>query len=340
MRRRTAIVILLAILAAAASACAPTAGKHGELGFTYAAEDSIGYVSPRRALARGCQADIVAYASDAKEDKTDIVWGDEVLRQAKRIDVEGATSSNPQVLEVLGTDGARVRLLGKSVGASELHVVTAGGEDVIDVDVAETHRVELAHLAWESEKATPAKTVLMQGGTVHFTLSRKDVDGRRLACYEPAGAVDVEPADAVDIVNRDRDMGHLRLSVAAPERVSVVPSRGSGFDFETVSASDIRSVELDFVRGKEATGSPVLAVGKSDLFRVDVRSKDGRYVLGLDGALEVTSQTPQICETASLAQLTSDGLFAVRGLAAGTCKLSASLGDAAASRSIEIQAAP
>jgi hypothetical protein len=84
----------------------------------------------------------------------------------------------------------------------------------------------------------------------------------------------------------------------------------------------------------------VLGVGNSHLFRVDARSKDGRYVLGLDGVLEVSSQTPDICETVSLAQLTSDGLYAVRGLKAGICKLTATLGEASNARSLEIAGRP
>jgi hypothetical protein len=330
-------VVLTVFIVLVAAACAPTYGQRGELGFAYGADDAISYVSVRRPLAVGCEAEIVVYAPEKKEESPDIVWGEKKVRSPKRIEVTSARSENTDVLEVVDIDGARVRLRGQTPGETALRVETESGEDVIAVEVAETHHVELDHLAWASRKASASSTVLLRGGTAHFALERKSDDGRTLACYGSGDAVEISPNDGARIVNRARDMGHMRLAVAQPKQLSVVPRASSGYVFETMSPEAVASLDIDFVRSDDERKPLVLDVDDSALLRVHARTRDGRYVLALDGLLELESQTPEVCETASLAQITSDGLYAVRGLDQGTCELTAKLGEQRTSAELPVE---
>ena len=334
---RLAFAILLTALALGLVACAPTYGKRGALGFAYGAEDKIAYISVRRALEVGCEAEIVVYAPDEKQEEPDVVWGEKKVRSARPIEVESARSQAPDILEVVRTSGSRIRLRGAKAGTAELRVETEKGKDVIEIEVAQLHHGELDHLAWASDKASPSNTVLMRGGTAHFAFRRKDADGKSMACFETADAVELDPPDGARIVNKPRDMGHLRLEIGETDRVSILPRNSSGYVFPTATAADIDTVQFDHIGDRHPDDTTRIDVDDSVLFRVDVRTRGDRYALALDGALTVESLTPEICETASLEQLTSDGLYAVRGLTEGTCRLEASLGDATDTVELEVE---
>jgi len=326
-----AVLVVVCLLS---GSCGPSLGRRGTLGFAYHATDQLLAGSMERPLARGTEARAVVYAPRQRGARPHVVWGRKTLSSPEAIQVESATTSDCAVLQVLGVHGSRVRLRGVSVGRSELTVHTARGADVIAVTVAETHHVELDHVAWAEPGVGPGRTVLLAGGTVHFIARRVDARGRAMAGLHPAGEIAVSPGSRARIVDRRDDESHLRLALGQPGRLAITPRVGTGYVFEVVPVLRVSTLSVDFVRARGAAG-PV-RLGRSDAIwlRVTARTGDGQWALGLDGPLQLRSATPARCRLRSLARWFGDGLFALRGVTAGECRLEARLG--AVSREVRV----
>jgi hypothetical protein len=320
-----------------AGGCGPTLGRHGRLGFAYHAGDELLWSSMERPLARGARAIAVVHASRRPGARPTVVWGRRTLASPKPVRVDSATASNPDVLQVLGTNDDRVELRGLSAGRSDLTVHTARGSDTITVTVATTHHLELDHAAWARAGIGPGQSVLLAGGVVHFAARRVDARGRALAGLDPAREVDVAPASRARTTRREGDGSHLRLALGQPGRLTLTPRAGTGYRLEVVPLERVSALSIEFIRARNVTGAAGLRRGDAIWLRVDARTRDGQWALGLDKLLQLRSATPSRCELRSLSRWLGDGLFALRGLAPGECRLQARLGAASATASVTVE---
>jgi len=85
--------------------------------------------------------------------------------------------------------------------------------------------------------------------------------------------------------------------------------------------------------GTSASG---VKVGSEGGVAVSAETTDGVTVVGLANLVTVQGSPPETCSVRAL-PMWGDGVFGVKGLAAGTCTVTATLGDKTAELTVEIQ---
>lgn len=248
--------------------------------------------------------------------------------------ITAATSSAPEVLEVLSTRGETVTLRARAEGRATLSVTTDLGEDRIEVRAAGVHSVSLYGPGFLFPEApTPLGVV---GGRMLLPVAMRDLRASQVIGSGPLPlAVTVEPAGAATLD------GEVSLGLVAPvfQRAGLVmlrPAAGDAFTTTVVAPADLVGLEL---RGLE--GRTQLDAGTRATAILRGLIADQRRVAGLDGVVSLAA-TPGVCAVHATPAL-GDGVHEVEGLAPGACELTATVaGEGGLSESwrLDVVAAP
>lgn len=287
-------------------------GEEGNLNFEYLESASAPSSGD---LAVGSQVDIEV--TDARED-----GGDEPL------ELTDAYSDDAQTLDVVDQSEFQFRLEAHEESGAEgtrIHAeaLDDDGEEVSDaasIRTAEVSSVEVSPRCEEGVYAT--------NSNAQFSYEMRDSldDGLTGYGYYP---VSVEPEAGGEI---DEDVRRLqRLKVATGDEAGefeIVPGDeigGEAAEFELVEPADITDMELQ-TSDEDITST--IEVGEQDIgAMIALSAGDDTVCGGAEGAVELESTDPDVCEPSYGSILGGLHVVGVEGLEAGTCEIEVSVPD-------------
>jgi hypothetical protein len=227
-----------------------------------------------------------------------------------------ATSADPTVAEVVATTGNRVTLRAKAPGRVEVAVRSTLGDDAFDLDVATLAKVDLQAPGVLASDNPPSKA--LSGATSRFFAYLRDGANRTLVGYGPV-AITADPAG----------------SATFPEatEIGMVPIRLTGEGLVTLTAMGDEPLTVEVVPTSALTGLALKGPDTVATVLVDGTligvlrgvTADGSDVVGVASVASVITTNGALCTITPALKL-GEGAFEIRGKAAGTCRVEASLG--------------
>jgi hypothetical protein len=309
--RRTLIAALTlpALLSTAPGCELAQAGEEGRLSFRLDAASGAVPLPFGTPLAVGLDVDVRVEAADAT---------------AGNVNLTGATSEAPDVVEVVGESGTRLTLRALRAGSAHIRVSSSLGEDGFTVTAADIAAVELK-APGILVPDNPA-SALIAGGTARVFVTLKDAVGRPLAAggvppitVTPEGAGAALPSE---------EPGFVRVRADTPGTLTMTPERGESLTLEVIASDAVTGLDL---RG---AGLGTLRVGATVPIGLRGTTDAAQTVVGLADDAALTG-TPGVCSVAERPNL-GEGVFEIRAEAAGACTVSATFGALTTSSQIEI----
>lgn len=320
--RRVVVATGLATALSLAPGCEFTkAGKAGNLAFTYQAEEQLVPPSFGAPLGQGLRANVLVTNADTKEPAT----------------VSSARSSDDGVLKVPSKSGDRLTIEGVAAGKAELQVTAGGLDDAVDIEVQPIDKVVLKYPAALLASVEPPVAVV-KGGDASFPMTlfgpgESALARKALFGYGPV-PVTIQPEGAAQQVTDTEDPAHAVFRFMTTGSVKLLPKGGDPAELEVqvVEATDVATLNVKAL-GTSASG---VKVGSEGGVSVSAETTDGVSVVGLANLVTVQGAPAETCSVRAL-PMWGDGVFGVKGLAAGTCTISVTMGDKAAELTVEIQ---
>lgn len=298
----------LALIAGVAVGCGvEIEGDEGNLTFNYIDKDFRSAPS-NGVIAVGASVDVEV--KDARDDKA----GDVAL------ELIDAYSDDAQTLDVAGVDEYQFTLRAGAESGAEgttIHAEAVGedGEELSDSAGVETR--EATEVEVESY-CDPAMYVTDSEAWFNYTM--RQASGSRVTGY---GYYPLVLDDDAGEINEDHDVIQT-MSVhtgSEPGSYEIAPDEeeigGSAFEFELVAPEEIEHLELEF--DHEDTESTV-EVGDTEVVAWFAVGAHGENICpGIEGALQLESNTPDVCEV-SYTFLGNLHFVQADGLEAGQCE--------------------
>ena len=296
------------------------AGKSGKLAFAYQAEEQLVPPSFGAPLGEGLRATVLVTNADTKEPAT----------------VSSARSGDEGIFKVPATSGAQVTVEGVAPGTAELRVTAGGLDDAVDIEVQPIDRVVLKYPAALLASVEPPVAVV-KGGDASFPVSLYGPGGsvlaRKLLFGYGTVPVTVQPEGAAQQVTDNEDPSHAVFRFTTAGAVKLLPKGGdpAELEVEVVEEADVATLKAQPL-GTTASG---VKVGSEGGVSVSAETTDGVTVVGLANLVTVQATPAETCSVRAL-PMWGDGVFGVKGLAAGTCTVSVSMGDKSVELTVEI----
>ncbi len=300
---RFAFLTAAAAIAAPLTACnVTTQGEEGLVRFTYEDPMSTFGANLDTAIAVGTRATLDVQSINA----------------TAGVRVRGASFDTAGVAEVVGSEMNTLTLEGQAPGEARLVIETDRGAD------ATTIRVEEA--AWIGVHAAQANEKVLIGGIETLTIERRNSVGQTLVGVAPAELA-IAPSDVGERVDGADSEFRLRYTTAGGQSFTV----GDATVVREVVTADAVAM-LDFA--SQIEGSAIAAGGEA-LGLIQAEAADGAAIGAIEGALAITSLTPEICSAGYRPVVGMPGL-AIEGLSAGDCVVEGRIGALAETLTISI----
>lgn len=311
---RTTTLVSLSLLLSMVAACDTVdAGKNDILAFQWDVESQLIPPSFATNLAAGTRAGVRVLASETDTTGVNVIH---------------AESSNPAVVEVQGTAGNIITLEGIAPGTAEISVRSVGGDDVFDVSVSALGLIDLDH---PGAVAAEADAKGMVGGTARFRMVLKDASGGILIGQGEAveDGITVDPSNALQL-GANQEVGSLALTFSAPGTFTLTGTGDTALTMDVVADADVTALEWT------GLDNLTLPVGASSVGYLRGVTGEGDKVVGVAALATVTSSAPQICSITPNVRL-GEGVYTIRGVSAGACQITASLGERADTAPVTIE---
>lgn len=296
-----------------AFACdATVAGKNDVLRFRYDADDNFLPAAFNTPIGAGLAVNVEVFVgSSASSQET-----------ASVID---ATSSNAAAVTVVATQGNVVTLLAHDPGTAEVTVETVRGTDRFDVTVVAVAKVDLSHPGVIASDNPPSKGIV--GGTARFIVSLKSSSnqaaigiGQIMAVPEPTTAMAVLEAESI---------GFLPVRFIAPGTATLTGTGDDPLTVEIVADADVTALDLNVANVDRA----VVGVNVGAVLRGLTLANE--KVVGVASLAQVGTDDAAICTIVPNDQL-GEGAYLIVPKAAGTCRVTATLGARAGSAELTV----
>lgn len=299
--RQTLAPLALTLVASLTACDKPVAGKDDVLSFRYDVDDQLFPPALSTPAAAAMLVDIEVFSRAGVSEPAPVL---------------DASSSDSAVAEVVATQGNRVTLRAKSSGRTEIAVRSTLGDDAFDLDVASLAKVDLQAPGVIASDNPPSKA--LAGGTARFFAYLRDGSNRALVGYGPVD-IQVSPPGAATFPDATE--------------IGMVPIRLSGEGTVTLTASGDDPLTVEVVPTSALTGLAFKGPDTVSVVQVDGNligvlrgvTADGSQVVGVASVAAVTTPNPDKCEVTPNPRL-GEGAFTIRGKAAGTCRVEATLG--------------
>ena len=270
-----AFVVSLTVLTLALQACAlDTNGNEGNFRFRETTPNPSISGTLQHPLAVGASLELEVWTSHSNSGQ----------RQA----IVEATSSDENVVEIVGFGLEHVQIRGVGSGVATVEVVDAGGsKDSIDVEVDEIHTAEIKLVPWVESIALPDALwseglVLLPGAPVRVFVETRSEGGEVLTGFGAADWQLVQGSPAT----LSREGGDSATLRAMSDTTGVVELRFGEWDsmaFEVLGDDAVERVGVYSQTGDVLSqdGQPLtLESGRTHLMHVTAFTADGRYVIG------------------------------------------------------------
>jgi len=311
----TRLLMLLPFLALACDAT--VAGKNDVLRFRYDADDNVLPSAFNTPIGAGLAARVEVFVDTGSSTSNTV--------EAPVLD---ASSSDAAVATVVATAGNTLTLLAHAPGTSEVRVQTTRGDDVFDVRVVAVTKIDLQHPGVLVSDNPPSKGIV--GGTARFIVALKSAAGESAVGFGQLD-VTVAPTGACQLLDSE-DIGFapVRFGVAG---TATLTSLGDGpLTVDIVADADV--TELDMV-GPGAVNE--LVAGRELAAILRGVTATGEKVVGVASLATVASSDPTVCTITPNEKL-GEGAYLIVAKAAGSCRVSATLGARAVQHDITVKA--
>jgi hypothetical protein len=334
----------LAIAAASTpllSACGTaTTGVHGRLAFEYRLGDRS--FRTDRWIAAGSRVDLAAYAIAPKgrprpsaRPRAGSAVSSDRLEAAP---VRAASSSRPEVAEVVSIERAIVRLHERTPGSAVLTVSTLGGDDQVVVRVAEVHRRAVEYEEGALVSSFAEGIAVVRGGTCRFRLRAYSAGGAELLGLGDPAPLAIEPAGAAALAPSAEDPARFDARFERAGDARLTPRGGSSLRIPVIDRGEVQSLALGWLSPARGVGlldqPPAAALagrGWPLAFVVRGARRDGSSPVLLGGAVTVRSLAPNTCA------IGGDDIHLVQVFAAGACPIEARLGSVTARVDVPVE---
>ena len=246
--------------------------------------------------------------------------------EVSAIEILGAQSSKPDVVNVLRARASRVTIEGRRLGWSTLSLSTARGESEVIVHVSEPVNVDLEHDA--VDLVPEARRVFLVGGTARFTMVQRDSAGRVVGGWGNMAPVRIDPPGAASTELREGDVEHVDVTVEQAGEITLRPVGGPPVTIEAVESPGEITFGVDALLAPPQTEPlTVLRSGQPQLAVLWVRRADGARVFGIIERARLVALTPETCEVERMERFYSEGVYTIAPTAPGECSLEAYFGD-------------
>jgi len=310
---------LLLLLPFLALACDDTvAGNNDVLRFRYDADDNFLPSAFNTPIGAGLAARVeVFFDPDGDGSAAEV--------EAPVID---AASSDASIVAVVATTGNTLTLLAKAAGSAEIRVQTSRGEDVFDARVVDVAKIDISHPGVLVSDSPPSKG--MVGGTARFIIALK-TSGNQPAVGFGQFEVTVAPLGALQLLESE-DVGFAPVRFGVAGTATLTGLGDEPLTVEVVADADVTTLEMigpgtvtELVAGRE-----LAAILRG-------RTAAGDKVVGVASLATVASSDPSVC-TITPNQKLGEGAYLIVAKAAGTCRVSATLGARAVQHDIAVTA--
>lgn len=299
-------------------ACDPTvAGKNDVLRFRYAADDNVLPTALTTPIAAGFAADV--------EVRIDPAGAAE--RNSNVID---ASSDDPAVVDVVATAGNVITLLAKRAGRAEIAVRSVDGEDAFDVSVVEVTKFDLSHPGILVSDNPPSKGLV--GGTARFIVQMKDAANKTAIGLGPV-PVTVDPVGAL-VAEDSTEAGFVPVRFNAVGTATLTAQGDDALTVEVVAVADVVDLAMT---GPDTVHSLLVGTDLTAVLRGITTQNE--KVVGVASLANVSATPAAVC-TITPTPGVGEGAFLIEAVAAGTCTVTASLGDRVATYDVTVEARP
>jgi len=241
--------------------------------------------------------------------------------------VTSATSENAAVVVVEGTSGNRISLRAVSVGTARVTVETANGADAFTVTTADIAKVDLK--APGVIVSDNPQSLGIQGGTARFFVTLKNASDKLIVGHG-ALPIAVEPSTAATFIATP-DVGFVDLQMNETGSVALKPEGAPELIFDIIAPELVTGLDL---RGLDVTS---ILRGAAILITLRGTTDLADKVVGVASLATFTSATPEKC-TVTAAPRLGEGVFEIKGLAAGACQVGATYATFSDTRDLDVLA--
>ena len=315
-KKHSTLIALVAFMAFGAGCDVEVEGEEGNFSFSYINSK----MTNAEDLAEGARVDVRATHVDSEQ----------------AVEFTEVFTEDVDTLDVVDQDDYSFTLEAKGEGT--VRVTAEGRVASGDEELSDSFEVRSAAVASVEVENRCSSGLFLADAAGRMRYRMFDSQGGQLTGYghypvSIEAGEDLLPLELeyTGEINEDYDvLGSLEFFIASePGTYEVVSDlNGESAEFEVIAASDVD--ELKPFSGDEATGS----VDVGDVERMaalfTVESQEEQVCGALGDVLEVTTDTPQICEAEYFMPFEELGALAlhsleVKGLEAGTCEITVSL---------------
>lgn len=296
MNRITLLTALTAVLAAPLAGCGlSTEGENRLARFQWDDPTAPLGASLDQAVAVGTTARLDVQAIDATPD----------------FRVRGAKVEPPEIARVTAAPNELNVLLveGLESGTAELIITTDAGEDITTIRVAAP-----ADTVVSSQTGTDKVLV---GGVETLLIERREITGAKLVGVAPA-ELEIKPEGVAERVEGGVE-SEFRLRYLTEGGKTIEIGDGS-LSREIVTTDDV--MRFDFAEGLQRA---TLKAGESQPGVIQALDAADELIGALEGAVEITNETPEIC-TATVQHRLFLPALVVQAHTAGACVIGGQLG--------------
>lgn len=252
------------------------------------------------------------------------------------IAIQGAVSSDPGIVEVVGYGASRVKLRGLERGWATLELSTDQGPAELAIHVVEPAQVALQHDAIDLHEDEPR--VFLSGGTARFHMVQRDSSGRVMGGWGTLVPVRADPPGSASMTLREGDIEHVDVELRQPGQITLRPLGGDPITAEVVELDEHASFGVDAIVDAPRTEPlSTMSPGAPQLVVLWVEDAAGRRVFGLIGRARLVSLTPDLCEVERMERFYSEGVYQVLAHGLGECGLEAYLDERATTLTLPIE---
>ncbi len=298
---RLALLVPLFTLACDAT----VAGNNDVLRFRYDADDNFLPVAFSTPIGAGLAANVEVFVDPDGN-------GGSPEQAATVID---ASSSNAAAITVVATQSNVITLLAHDPGTASITVETVRGTDVFDVTVVAVAKVDISHPGVIASDNPPSKGIV--GGTARFIVSLKTSSNQAAVGIGQLAAVS-DPTTAMAVLEAEH-IGFLPVRFIAPGTAALIGTGDEPLAIEIVADADVTALDLNVANVDRA----IVGVNVAAVLRGLTLANE--KVVGVASLAQVSSADEAICTIVPNDQL-GEGAYLVVPKAAGTCRVSATLG--------------
>lgn len=258
------------------------------------------------------------------------------FEEAPAVEILRASSSAPDVVQIVGSEGSRVTVKARRRGNATLALETSRGASEIAVHVAEPASVELSHESVDLEPETPR--VFLRGGVARMRFVARDAGGRVLVGWGSPVPIRVDPPGAALVTTPEGSVDRVDVAIEDGEAIALRPLGGPAVEMAIVEPGGPLSVGVAALTTPPAT-EPLVAMrrGEPRTVIVGVSTAEGRRVFGIVGRTRLVSHTPDTCEVEPAEDWYSEGAYNVKPIAAGECQIEAGFGEVGMALTVPVE---